>query len=454
MNKDNRGIRVFLEEFVLCYAVIKWTALAVLSGLVVGGAVSLFMKLLEFSIGEAGKLTGIWHYAILPLGLAASTLMVHYLAPDDSGHGTEKVVEAVHERAGQIDVKVVPVKMITTIVTVAAGGSAGKEGPATQIAAGLTSTLARLLKFNDLDKKKLVVCGVSAGFAAVFGTPVAGAVFALEVLYIGQIFYDVLFASFLSGVVAWRTALSLGLEYSFFPVAEHLPLFSPQSFLWTLAAGAFFGLVSLCFIEIMNFSEKWFHDLKAPLVAKALLGAALILMLTYFVGDSYFGLSEAGMFSVLHGGRVSPWAWLWKILMTVLTLSCGGSGGVVTPIFFIGAAAGSAFAQFFSLNPITYASWGLVGVLAGSANAPLASTIMAVELLGGQAAPFAAVVSVTSFMIVGHRSVYPSQLLQRSKSSLLDVPEKGRRIDQDLTVPVPERSPVLGHLSLRMKRKK
>ena len=144
MNKDNRGIRVFLEEFVLCYAVIKWTALAVLSGLVVGGAVSLFVKLLEFSIGEAGKLTGIWHYAILPLGLAASTLMVHYLAPDASGHGTEKVVEAVHERAGQIDVKVVPVKMITTIVTVAAGGSAGKEGPATQIAAGLTSTLARL----------------------------------------------------------------------------------------------------------------------------------------------------------------------------------------------------------------------------------------------------------------------------------------------------------------------
>ena len=202
MDKDSKGIRIFLEEFVLCYAVIKWTALAVLSGLVVGGAVSLFVELLEFSIGVAGKLTGIWHYAILPLGLAASTLMVHYLAPDASGHGTEKVVEAVHERAGQIDVKVVPVKMITTIVTVAAGGSAGKEGPATQIAAGLTSTLAKLLKFNDLDKKKLVVCGVSAGFAAVFGTPVAGAVFALEVLYIGQIFYDVLFASFLSGVVA------------------------------------------------------------------------------------------------------------------------------------------------------------------------------------------------------------------------------------------------------------
>ncbi|MDY3212368.1 chloride channel protein, partial [Pyramidobacter sp.] len=131
MGKDNRGIRIFLEEFVLCYAVIKWTVLAVLSGLVVGGAVSLFVELLEFSIGVAGKLTGIWHYAILPLGLAASALMVHYLAPDASGHGTEKVVEAVHERAGQIDVKVVPVKMITTIVTVAAGGSAGKEGPAT-----------------------------------------------------------------------------------------------------------------------------------------------------------------------------------------------------------------------------------------------------------------------------------------------------------------------------------
>ena len=369
--------------------------------------------------------------------------MVRYLAPDASGHGTEKVVEAVHERSGEIDVKVVPVKMITTIVTIAAGGSVGKEGPATQIAAGITSTLAKLLKLSDEDKKKLVVCGVSAGFAAVFGTPVSGAVVALEVLFIGQIFYDVLFPAFISGVVAWRVANALGMVYSVYPVQENLPAFSSSTFLWTVLAGAFFGLVSLCFVEIINLSEKWFHNLKISLVAKALLGAALILGVAFGVGDLYFGLGDGVVDNLLHGGSVPGFAFFWKIIITSLTLSCGGSGGVVTPIFFMGAASGAAFASFFGLNTIAYASWGLAGVLSGCANAPIASTIMAIELFGAQAAPFAAVVCVTSFMVVGHRSVYPSQLLSRSKSSLLEVKVPGLRVDVDETLPVPGRSPVI-----------
>ena len=443
VNVKKKGLRMFLEEFVMTYAVFKWLMLAVLSGILVGGAVSLFVKLLEFGIHVTGGLPAMAQKALLPFGLVASALMVHYLAPDASGHGTEKVVEAVHERSGQIDVKVVPVKMITTIVTVAAGGSVGKEGPATQIAAGITSTLAGLLKLNDEDKKKLVICGVSAGFAAVFGTPVSGAIFALEVLFIGQIYYDVLFPSFISGVVAWRVANALGIVYSVYPVQENLPAFSVSTFLWTVLAGAFFGLVSLCFVEIITFCEKWFHHLKLPLAAKALLGAGLILATAFCVGDLYFGLGDGVVESLLHGGSVPPLAFFWKIIITSLTLSCGGSGGVVTPIFFMGAASGAAFATFFGLNTVAYASWGLAGVLAGCANAPIASTIMAIELFGAQAAPFAAVVSVTSFMVVGHRSVYPSQLLSRSKSTLLEVREPGLRIDIDETSPVPGRSPVI-----------
>ncbi|MDY3868770.1 MAG: chloride channel protein, partial [Pyramidobacter sp.] len=286
---NKKGLRKILEEFVMTYAVVKWLALAVVSGICVGGAVSLFVKVLEFSIHTTGGLPILVQRALLPVGLVLSALMVRYLAPDASGHGTEKVVEAVHERSGRIDVKVVPVKLVTTVVTVAAGGSAGKEGPATQIAAGITSTLAGLLKLSDDDRKKLVICGVSAGFAAVFGTPVSGAVFALEVLFIGQIYYDVLFPSFLSGVVAWRTANALGMTYSLFPVQAHLPAFTVTTFMWTVLAGVFFGLVSICFIEIITFCEKWFHHVKLSLVSKALLGAALILGTSYFAGDLYFG---------------------------------------------------------------------------------------------------------------------------------------------------------------------
>lgn len=444
---------VVQEEFALIFAVLKWTTLAILSGVIVGGGVTIFVELLEYSIKAASGLSHFWTYAGLPLGLTASALSVRYLAPDASGHGTEKVVEAVHERAGDIELKVVPVKMLSTVFTVALGGSAGKEGPATQIAAGLTSTLARWLKFNDYDKKKLVVCGVSAGFAAVFGTPVAGAVFALEVLYIGKIFYDVLFPSFISGVVAWRTALWLGLRYGSFPIDAAAIPYTLSNFGWAMLAGCFFGLVALCFVELMNFCDNFFNRLRWPLVAKALLGAALIALLTWQVGPEYLGLSDGAMAEILRGRGVPFFAWLWKTAATVLTLACGGSGGVVTPIFYIGAAAGSAFAALCGLNSAVYASWGMVGVLAGCANAPLSSTIMAVELFGSAAIPFAAVLCVTSFIIVGHRSVYPSQLLERTKSSLLVFPQPGRRIDQVQIQVDLFRSPLLHHLHLRRKKK-
>ena len=421
----------FAEELVLFYAVVKWTVLALISGVVVGAAVALFVKLLNLGIGVTGAAPSALGYVLLPIGLVASTVMVRYLAPDASGHGTEKVVEAVHERAGKIDLKVVPVKMITTIITVSCGGSAGKEGPSTQIAAGLMSALGTFMKFSDYDRKRIVVCGISAGFAAVFGTPVAGAVFALEVLYIGQILYDVIFPAFLSGVVAWRTALMLGLEYESFPIAAaHLPAFTLANFGWTVLAGVFFGLVSLCTVEIMNGFEGFFHKLKTSIVVKALLGAVMILALAYFVGGEYFGLSDRAMAEILRGRSVPYWGWLWKIMLTAITLSCGGSGGVVTPIFYIGAAAGAAFAQFFGLDTVAYASWGLVAVLAGSANAPVSATVMAAEFLGAQALPFAAIACVTSFMIVGHRSVYPTQLIARAKSPVLELTEAGGRIDK------------------------
>ena len=448
--------RRFEEEFVLFFAVVKWTVLALLSGVVVGAAVALFVKLLNFGIGTARAVPSVWGYALLPIGLVVSTLMVRYLAPDASGHGTEKVVEAVHERGGKIDLKVVPVKMVTTIVTVACGGSAGKEGPSTQIAAGLMSALGTFMKFSEYDRRRLVVCGISAGFAAVFGTPVAGAVFALEVLYIGQILYDVIFPSFLSGVVAWRTALWLGLEYESFPIsAANIPAFTLENFGWPVLAGVFFGLVSLVTVEVMNGCELFFHRLKTSIVVKALLGAAMILALAYFVGTEYFGLSDGAMAEILRGRSVSYWGWLWKILLTAITLSCGGSGGVVTPIFYVGAAAGAAFAQFFGLDTITYASWGLVAVLAGSANAPISATVMAAEFLGAPALPFAAIVCVTSFMIVGHRSVYPTQLISRPKSPILELTHVGSRIDtKNLTVIVLQKSPILRSIFVRTEVKK
>src|SRR5208283_1196583 len=163
--------RRMIESSVLFISISKWIFLASCVGLVVGVSTTIFLKLLALGIGFASGYK--YYFLLLPFAFVVSVILVKYLAPEAEGHGTDKVIEAVHTRAGKMDPMVVPVKLAATIVTIALGGSAGKEGPCAQIGAGLSSGLADLLRFNNRDRKKLVICGISAGFATVFGTPIA-----------------------------------------------------------------------------------------------------------------------------------------------------------------------------------------------------------------------------------------------------------------------------------------
>src|SRR5208283_128734 len=190
--------RRITEQTVLFVSIVKWVVLATIAGAVVGGATAAFLKLLNWTTTFSQQSS--YTFLLLPVALFLSALLIKYLAPDAEGHGTEKVIEAIHKRSGKIPVAVVPVKLLATIVTLAIGGSAGKEGPCAQIGAGLTSLFSDLLKFDDHDRKKLVICGISAGFAAVFGTPIAGSMFGVEVLFVGAILYEVLLPSFIAGI--------------------------------------------------------------------------------------------------------------------------------------------------------------------------------------------------------------------------------------------------------------
>jgi H+/Cl- antiporter ClcA len=412
----------FLEESVLFISIMKWLFLATCVGLLVGLSTGFFLKVLEASTVYAGRFS--YYFLLLPAAMFVSSFIVKYFAPEAEGHGTEKVIEAVHKRSGKINPLVVPVKLVATVITIALGGSAGKEGPCAQIGAGLSSIFSDVIRFDDKDRKKLVICGISAGFATVFGTPIAGAIFGVEVLFIGSLLYDVLLPSFVAGIVGYQVSSTLGITYFYEPL-HFVPTFSSQFFIKVCLSGLFFGVCSLLFIEMLKLLEHLSKKVRVWVPLKGLLGGAALVILAFLFSTRYLGLGLDTIKSVLEGGSVFPGAFILKMLFTSITLSFGGSGGIVTPIFFIGATSGSVFSQIFGFDKAVFSAIGMVSLLAGAANAPISASIMAVELFGPAVAPYAAVACVISFLMTGHRSVYPSQVLATSKSSSLDMATGG-----------------------------
>lgn len=417
-----RGVKMkkaVLEQTVLFISIIKWAVLATLVGVVVGLATTLFLKLLGWSTGlvQANR----YYFLFLPLVLFLSTLIVKYLAPDAEGHGTEKVIEAVHKRSGKINLIVVPVKLVATIITLAGGGSAGKEGPCAQIGAGLASSLANILKLNKEDRKKIVICGISAGFATVFGTPVAGALFAVEVLVLGKILQEVLFPSLVAAIISFQIARYFGVTY-FHQTVYLTNKFSQVFFIEVLFSGIFFGLVAFLMVEVLKLFERLAHKLDIWKPLKGIIGGAILIGLTLISSPIYLGLGVNTIESSIIGSQIPPLAFLWKIIFTSTTLSMGGSGGILTPVFFVGSTSGSTFARIFQLDPGTFAAIGMVALLSGATNTPIASSVMAIEMFGPQISPYAAIACVVSYIASGHRSVYPSQLLGTTKSSSISLP--------------------------------
>ncbi len=368
-----------LESSVLFVSILKWLFLASCIGIIVGISTAVFLKLLGLSISGA---TGYQYYfLLLPAALFLSALIVKTFAPDAEGHGTEKIIEAVHRHSGKMKLSVVPVKLVATVITIAFGGSAGKEGPAAQIGAALASGFAGLLRFGDRDRKKLVICGISAGFAAIFGTPIAGALFGVEVLFVGSMLYDVLLPSFVAGIVGYQVSSALGITY-FHQQISIIPAFSSYFFLKICLAGLFFGLCSLLLIEALKFFEGLSHRVKLWAPWKGLIGGLPLVVLAWAFSTRYLGLGLDTITASLKGESVPAGAFLLKILFTAITLSFGGSGGIITPIFFIGATAGSAFGRSLGFDPALFAAIGMVGLLAGAANTPISASIMAIELFG------------------------------------------------------------------------
>ena len=418
--------RHLTEQAVVFTSVSKWLFLSALVGALSSACIVGFLKLLHLAENSRNDLPFPFYF-LLPFALVFTVWLVRKVAPKASGHGTEKVIEAIHKLDGDIEGKIIPVKVLATIMTIFAGGSVGKEGPGAQIGAAAASAFSKLFHFSPSDRKKLVICGISAGFATVFGTPMAGAIFGVEVLIVGTIMYDVLLPSIVAGLSAYTVAKFLGIQYVLVKVTQFdLPVFDLSVGFWVILAGIFFGFTADVFITVMNRVHEFIKSLKWHYLAIPFVGGLLVVLIAHFTSTKYLGLGMETIWLAISNETILHENIQWydapmKLLLTSLSLGSGGSGGVITPIFFVGATSGNFFGHLVEGYIPFFAALGLVSVLSGAANAPIAAIIMAGELFGMEILHYAALSCIISFLITGHRSVFPSQILAMTKGDHLDV---------------------------------
>ena len=415
------------EFLALVTYLLKWFGLAIPLGCLVGSACAFFLWSLERVTALRGQHS--WLLYLLPFaGIAVSWLYSKYGKPVESGNNL--IVDAIHEPGGGVPLRMAPLVLVGTVVTHLFGGSAGREGTAVQMGGSIASGMGNLVpRLPRSDMSTLLMAGVAAGFGGVFGTPVAGMIFALEVLALGKISYAAILPCLIAAIVADHSCMAWGIQHTHYRIETRIPpgglhQFSGYVLLSKVAiAGVVFGLASRLFSESAHGIHHLFRQrIKNP-ECRAALGGVIIIGLVQLAGTrDYLGLGVSSpdptavtISSCFHAGGAGTWSWLWKILFTVITLGCGFKGGEVTPMFFIGAALGNVLAMASGAPVDLFAALGFVAVFAGATNTPLACTVMAMELFGSEHAVFYAVACVLAYLASGHSGIYLSQRIGTPK---------------------------------------
>lgn len=390
---------------------LRWLLISSIVGFLAGSLSAFFLATL--SLVTQTREANAWLIWCLPIGgFAVGWMYDRFGRGVDAGHNL--ILDEIHTPSSPVPFRMIPLILLGTWLTHLFGGSAGREGTAVQMGASVADRLTMKLKLTPDERTTILMAGMSAGFGSVFGVPLAGTIFGIEVLAIGHLRYRRVLECLMASLVGHFTVLAWGVHHTLY-AAPQIPAASAPLVISVLVAGVVFGLGAQVFSRFMHLSGEAFKKAIASRSLRAAVGGLVVLVGYRLIGsDRYAGLGLPVIQDSLQT-LVPAKDFALKTLFTVLTLSSGMKGGEVTPLLFIGSTFGNALSALLPVHFSLLAALGLVAVFAGAANTPLACTLMAMELFGPQIGWLALLACYASFYASGHRGIYRAQKVARSK---------------------------------------
>jgi H+/Cl- antiporter ClcA len=390
---------------------VKWIGLCILVGLLAGAASALFLYTLNLATNF--RESHLWLVFLLPIAGLLIGLLYHYYGKDVA-KGNNLILEEYETPQNTIPLKMMPMVYIGTILTHLCGGSAGREGTAVQMSSAIADQFTAVFGLTKRERKTLLIIGISAGFASVFGTPLTGAVFALEVLYFSRVSYRSVIPSILTAYIAYYTVAFFQVPHLIYP-KPYIPQIHLQIIPWLLFVGILFGLTARIFSTTVHyFSKKAIRFITYPPL-RPFFGGLIFAAVIYFTGATqYLGL---GLPTILESFQIAQVGdvFLLKLIATAFILGVGFKGGEVTPLFFIGATLGSALSVFVPLPVSLLAAMGFVAVFAGATHTPIACTIMGIELFGLECGIYVGIACFIAYFFSGYLGIYAAQVVKGPK---------------------------------------
>ncbi|MGM0217402.1 voltage-gated chloride channel family protein [Enterococcus sp. AZ126] len=393
---------------------IKWLTIASIIGLVMGMLSAFFLKSLD-TVTQI-RLDKPWLLLLLPISGAVFAFLYKKFG-GNAVRGNNLVIDQANGEQEDIPLRLIPLTLFGTITTHLFGGSVGREGTAVQMGGTVANAIGRLFRLDKLEREIVIISGISAGFSSVFGTPLAGTIFGLEVLMIGRLRSDGLFPSFFAAFFANFVTESFGITHTHYSMGQ-IPDWSVLLFIKMIVAGICFGLVGWLFSRSITWIKKIYARWFSNVVLRNFIGGIVVVAAVFILQTQrYLGLSLPLLQDAFDGAN--HWFdFLGKLFFTALSLGAGYQGGEVTPLFEIGATFGSTLALILHLSVPFLAGLGFIGVFSGATNTPIACFIMGIELFGGEAALFFFMICLISYMCSGNTGIYSSQKVEVEKGVL------------------------------------